>query len=77
MTLTSYSWRLWTNHVLPDPVFFVAPCGTAGAYKPRPATLDVEEEDDPSVSSIGAVVEFAATNNLLGVFADAAYLVSC
>jgi len=63
--------------MLTDPVFFVAPCGKAGAYKPRPATLDVEEEDDPRVSSIGAAVEFARTNNLLGIFADAAYLVSC
>ena len=77
MTFDPSSWRLRTNNVFTDPVFFVAPCGNAGAYKPRTATSDVEEEDDPRVSSIGAAVEFAATNNLLGVFADAAYLVCC
>ncbi|KAG6919274.1 hypothetical protein DXG01_007406 [Tephrocybe rancida] len=42
---------------------------------PSPTALGAEEEDDPRLSSIGAAVEFARINNLLGVLVDADLLV--
>ncbi|KAF8076069.1 cyclin-dependent protein kinase inhibitor [Lyophyllum atratum] len=57
------------------PVFFISRCGKNSAYTPSAAALDAEEENDPRLSSIGAAVEFARINNLLGVFVDADLLV--
>jgi CDK inhibitor PHO81 len=59
-----------------DPVFFASRCGKDSIYSPSPTAQDTEEENDPRLSSIGAAVEFARVNNLLGIFADAALLVS-
>lgn len=59
-----------------DPVFLVSRCGKSSTYTPSPTALGSEEENDPRLSSIGAAVEFARINNLLGVFADADLLVS-
>ncbi|KAG6850051.1 hypothetical protein H0H93_001867 [Arthromyces matolae] len=42
---------------------------------PSPTALGAEEENDPRLSSIGTAVEFARTNNLLGVLVDAELLV--
>jgi hypothetical protein len=64
-----------TNKPL-DPVFFVSRCGKINTYTPSPTALGAEEENDPRQSSIGAAVEFARINNLLGVFVDADLLVS-
>ncbi|KAG5644565.1 hypothetical protein DXG03_008139 [Asterophora parasitica] len=52
------------------PVFFVSRCGKNISYTPSPTALGAEEENDPRLSSIGAAVEFARINNLLGVFVD-------
>ncbi|KAF5387896.1 hypothetical protein D9615_000107 [Tricholomella constricta] len=58
-----------------NPVFFVSRCGKSSSYMPSPTALGAEEENDPRLSSIGAAVEFARINNLLGVFVDADLLV--
>lgn len=59
-----------------DPVFFVSCCGKNSAYTSSLMALGAEEENDPKRSSVGAAVEFARINNLLGVFVDADLLVS-
>ncbi|KAG6903307.1 hypothetical protein C0995_013060 [Termitomyces sp. Mi166 len=57
------------------PVFFVSRCGKNSLSTPSPTALGAEEEYDPRLSSIGAAVEFARINNLLGVLVDADLLV--
>ncbi|KAG5716083.1 Ankyrin repeat protein nuc-2 [Termitomyces sp. T112] len=57
------------------PVFFVTRCGKDSLSVPSLTALGAEEENDPRLSSIGAAVEFARINNLLGVFVDASLLV--
>ncbi|GLB33490.1 putative cyclin-dependent protein kinase inhibitor [Lyophyllum shimeji] len=57
------------------PVFFVTPCGKNSTYTPSATALGAEEGNDPRLSNIGAAVEFARINNLLGVFVDADLLV--
>jgi len=57
------------------PVFFASRCGKASTHTPSATSLGVEEAKDPRLSSIGAAVEFAKSNNLLGVFVDADLLV--
>ncbi|KAG6876182.1 hypothetical protein C0993_005077, partial [Termitomyces sp. T159_Od127] len=51
-------------------------CGKDSYSLPSPTALGAEEENDPRLSSIGAAVEFAGVNNLLGVLVDADFLVT-
>ncbi|KAF8165070.1 cyclin-dependent protein kinase inhibitor [Crassisporium funariophilum] len=55
------------------PVFFGSICGKDRLFLPS-RTSPVFDNDDQEMSSVGAAVEFAKTNNLLGVFVDAALL---
>ncbi|KAG6897215.1 hypothetical protein C0992_003413 [Termitomyces sp. T32_za158] len=50
-------------------------CGNDNSDLPSPTALGTEEENDPRLSSVGAAVEFARVNNLLGVLVDADLLV--
>lgn len=53
----------------PDPVFYASSCGKDAE------SVGVGGDDDRS-ASLGVAVEIASSNNLLGVFVDAALLVS-
>ena len=59
-----------------DPVFLASKCGIQNACAPTPTSLGPEDMDDRRLSSISAAVDWAKTNNLLGVFLDADLLVS-
>lgn len=52
------------------PVFFASNCGMA----PSRNEFIYEDEGDRRLSSLGAAVEFAKTNNLLGIFVNAELL---
>jgi len=61
-------------HALSDPVFFGCMCGKDGLHLPSP-TASGSGSNLQRVSSVGAAVEFAKANNLLGIFVDADLLV--
>lgn len=44
-------------------------------HSPRPIGFDSGDSQDRRLSSLGATVEFARMNNLLGVFVDSTLLV--
>jgi CDK inhibitor PHO81 len=56
-------------------VFFASQCGKKGDYSHSRTALGIEDENDRRLFSLGAAVEFARANNLLGVFVDADLLV--
>ncbi|KAJ7162538.1 cyclin-dependent protein kinase inhibitor [Mycena crocata] len=51
------------------PVFFASRCGKKG--NSNRLSLTGEDDEDSRTTSVGAAVEFARANNLLGVFVDA------
>ncbi|KAH8118535.1 cyclin-dependent protein kinase inhibitor [Phellopilus nigrolimitatus] len=53
------------------PVFLASECGMRSSCPPSPTALRPEDVDDRRLSSISAAVDWAKTNNLLGVFLDA------
>lgn len=53
------------------PVFLASKCGIHNARTLTPTSLGPEDLDDRRLSSISAAVDWAKTNNLLGVFLDA------
>ncbi|KAF9452150.1 cyclin-dependent protein kinase inhibitor [Macrolepiota fuliginosa MF-IS2] len=57
------------------PVFFSSRCGKNNQHLPTSSYQMVDEENDDRLGSVGAAVEFAKDNNLLGVFVDAELLV--
>lgn len=59
-----------------DPVFFASHCGKKTISDGSVAAGGVEDEYDRRLASLGVAVEFARTNNLLGVFVDAELLVN-
>lgn len=59
-----------------DPVFFASQCGQKGSITPSRTALSVEHVTDRRLTCLGAAVKFSKKNNLLGVFVDAAVLVS-
>ncbi|KAJ4472187.1 cyclin-dependent protein kinase inhibitor [Lentinula aciculospora] len=56
-------------------VFLASHCGRNINRLPRPIEFDSGDTQDRRLSSLGATVEFARMNNLLGVFVDATLLV--
>ncbi|KAJ7507446.1 hypothetical protein B0H11DRAFT_1967103, partial [Mycena galericulata] len=52
------------------PVFFASQCGKKQAYAHR-LSFTGEGDEDGRTTSVGAAVEFARANNLLGIFVDA------
>ncbi|KXN87959.1 Ankyrin repeat protein nuc-2 [Leucoagaricus sp. SymC.cos] len=56
------------------PVFFSSRCGKNNLHLPTCSYQLVDEGRDNRLSSVGAAVEFAKDNNLLGVFVDAELL---
>ncbi|KAJ7499234.1 cyclin-dependent protein kinase inhibitor [Mycena latifolia] len=52
------------------PVFFASQCGKKHGL-PRHLSFTTEDVEDWRTTSVGAAVEFARANNLLGIFADA------
>lgn len=58
-----------------DSVFLASECGVRGASLPSSTALGPEDVDDRRLSSISAAVDWARTNNLLGIFLDADLLV--
>jgi hypothetical protein len=61
-------------HVLSDPVFFGCVCGKDGLHLPSPTAWG-SGSNSRRISSVGAAIEFAKANNLLGIFIDADLLV--
>jgi CDK inhibitor PHO81 len=59
-----------------DPVFFASQCGQKGSVTPSRTTLSIEDARDRRLTCLGAAVNFSKKNNLLGVFIDAAVLVT-
>ena len=59
-----------------DPVFLASQCGKDGITEVADPLELGSAGDDQRTLSIGAAVEFAKSNNLLGVFLDADLLVS-
>ncbi|KAJ7228963.1 cyclin-dependent protein kinase inhibitor [Mycena pura] len=55
------------------PVFFTSQCGKTQGQSIRPAAIR-EDDEDWRTTSVGAAVEFARANNLLGIFVDAGLL---
>ena len=64
------------HEALLDPVFFASQCGQKGSVTPSRTALSVADVTDRRLTCLGAAVKFAKKNNLLGVFVDAAVLVS-
>jgi hypothetical protein len=64
-SLSSY----FSSLTAPDPVFYASSCG-------KDAESVGVGDDDDRAASLGVAVEIASSNNLLGVFVDAALLVS-
>lgn len=60
--------------IFPDPTFFGCICGKAGNDLPGATSLG-SGQGEKRVSSVGAAVEFAKANNMLGLFVDASLLV--
>ena len=58
-----------------DPVFFGCVCGKDGLHLPSPTTAWGSGSNSRRISSVGAAIEFAKANNLLGIFIDADLLV--
>ena len=56
-----------------DPVFFASQCGKK-QNQPNHLSL-TEDVEEWRTASVGAAVEFARANNLLGIFVDADLLV--
>lgn len=56
------------------PVFFSSRCGKNNVHLPTCSYQLVDEDHDDRLQSVGAAVEFAKDNNLLGVFVDAELL---
>ncbi|KAI5124795.1 hypothetical protein M0805_005429 [Coniferiporia weirii] len=56
------------------PVFLASECGMQSGCPPSPTALSPDDVDDRRLSSIGAAVDWAKTNNLLGVVFDAGLL---
>ena len=57
-----------------DPVFFGCVCGKDGLHLPSPTAWG-SGSNPRRISSVGAAIEFAKANNLLGIFIDADLLV--
>jgi len=55
-------------------VFLASHCGKNVDHLPRPIGFDSGDSQDRRLSSLGATVEFARMNNLLGVFVDSTLL---
>jgi len=53
------------------PVFLASECGMRSRFPPGPTALGPEDVNDRRLSSISTAVDWAKTNNLLGVFLDA------
>ena len=60
-----------------DPVFLASLCGEPSVARPSATALGTDDVYDYRFASLGAAVEFAKQNNLLGVLLDAGLLVSC
>ena len=60
--------------IFPDPTFFGCICGKTGDDLPSATSLG-SGQGEKRVSSVGAAVEFAKANNMLGLFVDASLLV--
>ena len=58
-----------------DPVFFGCVCGKDALHLPSPSTAWGSGSSPRRISSVGAAIEFAKANNLLGIFIDADLLV--
>ncbi|KAJ8522978.1 hypothetical protein ONZ45_g506 [Pleurotus djamor] len=56
------------------PVFFSSACGRKLEQSPSLTALFSDDDDDRRLGSLGAAVEFAGANNLLGVWVDATLL---
>ncbi|KAJ3842518.1 cyclin-dependent protein kinase inhibitor [Lentinula raphanica] len=56
-------------------VFLASHCGRKVNRIPRPIVIDSGDTQDRRLTSLGATVEFARMNNLLGVFIDATLLI--
>lgn len=61
--------------VCPDPVFLASLCGESAHQRPSATALGTDDVYDYRFASLGAAVEFAKQNNLLGVLLDASLLV--
>ena len=64
------------HEALLDPVFFASQCGQKSSVTPSRTALSVVDVTDRRLTCLGAAVKFSKKNNLLGVFVDAAVLVS-
>jgi CDK inhibitor PHO81 len=56
-------------------VFFGIVCGKDALHLPSPTTAWGSGSNPRRISSVGAAIEFAKANNLLGIFIDADLLV--
>ena len=59
-----------------DPVFLATQCGEHSRGLPSATALGVDDVHDYRFTSLDSAVEFAKSNNLLGVLLDAGLLVS-
>ena len=68
--------RINVDHWLrADPVFLGSACGALGTSAPSETALGPDDVDDRRLSSISASVDWARSNNILGIFMDADLLV--
>jgi len=78
IVFTSFSPDLCTalNWKQPNyPVFFSSGCGRESASWPSPTALTVRDAHDQNLGSLASAVDFAKSNNLLGVMLEADILV--
>lgn len=64
----------WESFI--DAVFFASKCGVARSSNVTAELMLDDEETDNRCRSVGAAVQFAKSNNLLGVMLNAKLLVS-
>lgn len=57
-------------------MFFASGCGWENTSWPSPTALGYEDADDQRLRSLGSAVDFAKSNNLLGVMLEADLLVN-
>ena len=69
-----YSFRSFSHLCPSDPVFYGCICGKDGLHLPS-STAWGSGSNLRKISSVGAAIEFAKANNLLGIFVDADLLV--
>ena len=58
-----------------DSVFFSSTCGRKLDHSPSLTVLNPDDDNDRRLASLSAAVDFARTNNLLGIWVDANLLV--